>query len=89
MTVEFDKAFLKSLQRIKDKSTLNKTKEQIIQLEQTSELKDIKSIKKLKGFKDYYRIRLGDYRLGFEQINKNTIRLIIIAHRKDIYKKFP
>ena len=37
----------------------------------------------------YYRYRLGDYRIGIEQISKSTIRLIIIAHRKDIYNIFP
>ena len=35
------------------------------------------------------KIRTGDFRLGFEIINDDTIRLIIIAHRKDIYRNFP
>jgi mRNA interferase RelE/StbE len=47
------------------------------------------SIKKLSGYKLYYRYRLGDYRIGIEQISKNTIRVIVIAHRKDVYDVFP
>jgi mRNA interferase RelE/StbE len=43
----------------------------------------------LTGFKNYYRLRIGEYRLGFEKIDENTIRFILIAHRKDIYKLFP
>jgi mRNA interferase RelE/StbE len=89
MTVDFDKSFLKSLQKIKDKTILTKTKELVLLLEDAPELKDVKSIKKLTGFKNYYRIRIGDFRLGFEKINQSKIRLIILAHRKDIYKKFP
>jgi len=45
--------------------------------------------KKLTGFRKYYRIRLGEYRIGIETIDKNTIRLILIAHRKEIYRYFP
>ena len=40
-------------------------------------------------FSKYYRIKMGDYRLGFERINSLKIRFIIVEHRKDIYKKFP
>ena len=43
----------------------------------------------MKGFKNFYRIKSGDYRLGFELINNDTIYFIAFAHRKDIYKKFP
>lgn len=45
---------------------------------------------KLQGYKDKYRIRLGDYRIGVE-IN-NVDKLIVfrrIAHRKEIYRIFP
>ena len=89
MIVEFDKSFSKSLDKIKDKKILQRTREKILELEHSGSLQDIKNLKKLSGFKNYYRIRIGDYRLGFEQIDKNTIRLIILSHRKDIYKKFP
>jgi mRNA interferase RelE/StbE len=46
-------------------------------------------VKKLVGFKSYYRIRFSDFRLGFEKINPKTIKLIIVAYRKEIYKLFP
>jgi len=89
MIVEFDKSFSKSLDKIKNPSILQRTEKTILKLEKAYSLKDIKNLKKLSGFKNYYRIRVGDYRIGVEQIDNNTLRLIIIAHRKDIYKKFP
>lgn len=36
----------------------------------------------------YYRIRVGDYRIGIENINP-TIVIITIIHRGAVYKKFP
>ena len=89
MIVEFDKSFSKSLDRIKDSTILRRIETTLLKLEEAESLQDLKNLKRLYGFKNYYRIRLGNYRIGIEQIDKRTIRLIIIAHRKDIYKKFP
>ncbi len=89
MKVEFDKSFDKSLEKIRDKSLFPKIERIINSLEKAKSIADIPNLKKLSGFKDYYRIRIGDYRLGFEKINNTTLRLIIIANRKDIYKLFP
>jgi mRNA interferase RelE/StbE len=43
----------------------------------------------MKGHPRFYRIRVGDYRVGFELTGPNEILLILVAHRKDIYKRFP
>ena len=89
MNVEFDKSFLKSLDKINDKRIYQRVINTIEQAEKAKEIKSLKKVKKLTGFKNYYRIRIGDYRLGFEEINKNTIRLIILLNRKDFYRRFP
>jgi mRNA interferase RelE/StbE len=89
MIVEFDKSFEKSLDKLSDKSLFPKIEKIISTLETIDSLNDLKNIKKLVGFKVYYRYRLGDYRIGIERISESTIRLIVIAHRKDMYKIFP
>ena len=89
MIVEFDKSFDKSLDKLKDKSLYPKIEKAISILEKTNSLIELAGIKKLSWYKVYYRYRLGDYRIGIEQISKNTIRLIVIAHRKDVYDVFP
>jgi len=89
MVVEFDKSFYKSLDKIKDKSLFPKIEKVISILEKSNSLSEIASVKKLSGFKIYYRYRLSDYRIGIEQISKSTMRLIVIAHRKDVYSMFP
>lgn len=52
-------------------------------------LSEITSLEKLTGYKkDYYRIRIGNYRLGFELI-EDQIELLAIMHRKEVYRFFP
>ena len=43
--------------------------------------------KKLKGYKNAYRIRVGDYRIIYE-IEDKVLRILVIAigHRKDVYE---
>ena len=89
MKVEFDKSFLKSLEKIKDSRTLKKIDRIIIECENSKKISEIPNIKKLTGFSNYFRIKSGNYRIGCELTSKSVIRFIIILHRKDIYKKFP
>ena len=89
MIVEFDKSFLKSLEKINDKLLLLRIEKTISKLEKSSSITEIPSLKKLSGFKGYYRYRLGAYRIGIELISDNIIRLILVEHRKDIYDSFP
>ncbi len=89
MIIEFDKSFAKSLDKVKNKSLYPKIEKLILDLEKSESIQDFPNIKKLTGFKSYYRVRIGEYRIGFEKISENTFRLLIVAHRKDIYKLFP
>ena len=89
MILEFDKSFDKSLDKIKDRVLLSRIENAILKAEKAGTIENIPNTKKLTGFSKYYRIKIGDYRLGFERINRETIRLIIVEHRKDIYRKFP
>ena len=89
MIVEFDKSFFKSLDQLKSSTIATRIETTISIFENAESLQVISNIKKLSGYKNYYRLRSGDYRLGLELINQKTIRFIVIAHRKDIYNIFP
>ena len=42
---------------------------------------------KLAGTEDAYRIRVGDYRIVYEIVDKVlTVYIIRVAHRKDVYR---
>ncbi len=44
-----------------------------------------RNIKKLSGYRDIFRIRVGDYRIVYKK-SPSQIYIILIGHRKDIYK---
>jgi len=88
MKVEFKKSFLKELKKLKNKSLKNSIAECIIQVESAENIAHIKNSKKLAGYDVYYRIRVGDYRIGVK-IEKDVVYFVVFEHRKDIYKKFP
>ncbi len=88
MVVTFDKSFSKSLDKLHNELVLKNTAKAIEKCEKAISLSEISSLKKLKGFKNFYRIKIGDYRIGLE-IENNVIDFITIAHRKDIYNVFP
>ena len=88
MKVEFLKKFSKDLDDIRTKSAKDSVIRIIELMEVVDSLEKIPNIKKLKGHKSAYRIRVGDYRLGFFFEN-STILLARFLHRKNIYRIFP
>ena len=60
----------------------------ISEIEQAKMLAEIKNCKKMKGTKTAFRIKMKQYRIGFFFENE-TVELIRILSRKDIYKYFP
>ena len=85
---------MKYPENIKEISTLNPDYLGFIFWEKSSRYMDLESIpeipklKKLSANNNYYRLRIGDFRIGMSIINKE-IYLIRFLHRKDIYKYFP
>ena len=88
MKVEFRESFIKDIRSIKDKKLLAKLRESVEAIESASSLSDIQNIKKLRGGKSYYRVRVGEYRLGLT-IDDKSIVLVRFLNRKDIYRYFP
>ena len=88
MKVSVDKSFVKDSDKIRDKKLLQKLTESIEQVMACKSAADIQNLKKLQGFKNHYRIRIGDYRAGVVIKNEEVVfeRLL---HRKDIYKYYP
>ncbi|MBP9854513.1 MAG: type II toxin-antitoxin system RelE/ParE family toxin [Candidatus Omnitrophica bacterium] len=65
-------------------SDVEKIYEQILALQQDPRPS---GTKKLKGSKDRYRIRQGDYRIVYIlDDNKKTVSIILVRHRKDVYR---
>ena len=88
MKAEFRESFAKDLKGVKDKGLLNRVKELIEVVEKADSLVDISNLKKIKGGSNYFRLRIGDYRVGIALENEMVI-FVRFLNRKDIYKYFP
>jgi mRNA interferase RelE/StbE len=88
MNVEFLKKFSKDIDELNVKSVKQSLIRLIELMETVDSIEKIPNTKKLKGHKTAFRIRVGDYRLGFF-FEDSTILLARFIHRKDIYKLFP
>lgn len=88
MKVEFNESFLKDLKAIKDKALLAKVKAAIEASEKADTLVQITHLKKMRGSREYFRIRIGDFRIGLK-LEDDTLVFIRFLNRKDIYRFFP
>jgi mRNA interferase RelE/StbE len=89
MNIIIKQSFAKDCEWV-EKETLLKVKKFLELIEKMSILTlfQMFDIKKLKGYNNYYRIRMGNYRIGLK-IEWKEIQVIRIKQRKDIYKVFP
>ena len=88
MQVTFRSSFLRDLKKIKDQRILDRIAQAIENVEQATDLQGLSDLKKLSGFQDFYRIRVGDYRLGIA-ITDGTIEFVRCLPRKEMYRFFP
>ena len=57
-------------------------------IEQLPENPRPEGVKKLSGYKDYYRLRVGDYRIVYSIQDEILVIMIIkIAPRKNVYQR--
>ncbi len=81
-------SFDKDISKIKDVRIAKRIEQVIGKIQSVKNISDINGIKKLSGSKEAYRIRIADYRLGFI-LTDNVVKLVVFAHRRDIYRHFP
>lgn len=87
MKIEIRNSFVKDADKLP--AVFRQQLADVIELiEAANKLHDLPGCKKLKGHKTAFRIRLGQYRIGF-YYERETIELVRILNRKDIYKYFP
>jgi mRNA-degrading endonuclease RelE of RelBE toxin-antitoxin system len=89
VNTQYQPSFLKDLKALKSTSVFTSIKAVVFEeIPNISSLEEIRNLKKLKGYENAYRIRVGDYRIGFIFDGK-TIIFYRVLHRKDIYRYFP
>ena len=88
MKVRFRNSFKKDLKRINDQKVLENVSQVIATVKGAESLAEITNLKKLKGYDDFYRVRIGEFRIGIRLVDGEII-FVRLLHRKEIYRFFP
>ncbi len=88
MNTRFRESFDADLAAITSTSLLRRVKRVIEQVEAARAFHQIPNLKRLDAKGKYYRIRVGDYRVGFV-FERGVVTFVRCLHRKDIYRYFP
>jgi len=88
MKVEFKASFARDLKRIKDKEIFRQARKIIEGAESAQSLSEMPNLKKLSVEGRYFRVRVGDHRMGLI-IDGGTVTFVRILHRREIYRYFP
>ena len=87
MNIDFSKDFEKSVRKFSGKM-LEAVREVIKEVRNAENIKDITDCKKLVGYRNVYRIRIGDYRAFFTfhiEIVEDTVFFRYIVSRGEAY----
>ena len=88
MKLVFKESFARDLKAIRDKDLLARIGRVIESVEKATILEEISQIRKLREQGGYYRIRIGQYRIGLILEDSNVI-FVRCLHRRDVYRYFP
>jgi mRNA interferase RelE/StbE len=88
MKSAFRQSFVRDLKKIKDKRIAERIRETIENVDAADDLGAIRNLKKISGTDAYYRIRIGEYRIG-HVLSKDTVEFVRCLRRKDLYRYFP
>ena len=89
MNVEYSKDFEKSVKKLSGKM-LGSIRKVITEVKNAENIKEITDCKKLVGYRNVYRIRIGDYRAFFTfhiEIVNDTVIFRYIVSRGEAYAK--
>jgi len=84
----YRRSFVRDLKRARSKAVRRDVRAVVEQIEHADTLFDLSNVKRLRSDRPYYRVRVGDYRLGLV-VDKDTVTVVRFLHRRDIYRYFP
>ena len=88
MNTAFRESFDADLAAITDAALLRRIKKVIEQVEAARTFQQVSNLKRLDAKGKYYRIRVGDYRIGFV-FEHGAVTFVRCLNRKEIYRYFP
>ena len=89
MNVDYSKDFKKSVKKLSGKM-LDSVRRVVAEVKNAESLKEVTDCKKLVGYRNVYRIRIGDYRAFFTfhvEIVNDTVFFRYLVSRGEAYDK--
>ena len=89
MELEYRASFVRDLGRIRNADLRRRVNRIVEDLEAAATIAEVPGAARIKSTSGrFYRIRIGDYRVGLA-LNADTCILVRCLHRRDIYRRFP
>ena len=88
MEIRYSRAFIRDLRRVRDASIRRRVDRALDDLEAASTIAEVAGAGRIASEPRRYRIRIGDYRLGFA-LDGDAVTLMRFMHRRQIYRYFP
>jgi mRNA interferase RelE/StbE len=67
---------------------LSRIRQTIEEVEAAAGLGDVSGVRKVSGGEDFYRIRVGSYRIGLA-VEGDHVTFVRCLHRREMYRYFP
>ena len=88
MNAVFRKSFSRDLKSIHDQGLLDRIRSVIEEVEGAPRLQAINNLEKISGTASYFRIGVGEYRIGIA-VEGDTVAFVRCLPRREIYRFFP
>ena len=88
MKTAFRGSFLTDVRKVRGRTLREAVARAIEEVEQAASIDEVRSVKRLSGHRDYYRIRIGDWRVGLK-VEGKTAWFVRCLHRREMYRFFP
>ena len=89
MRIEYARSFEKDIKRLRDRKLKTRLEAILLALESASRLDEIAGVVAMSGAPEYFRIRIGQYRLGLKRAADGSILVLRFLTRGEIYRYFP
>jgi mRNA interferase RelE/StbE len=88
LKVEFKSSFARDLRKLRNEGVQARIQQLIELVERSPSLDAVPGVRRLQASGEYYRIRVGDYRVGIAIVDGGVV-FVRCLHRRDIYRYFP
>ena len=88
MEIRFRPRFNRELRRTRNPNLRRRVERAIEDVKTAPAVSEIPGIRRLSTSGNFYRIRVGDYRIGVE-IEDDVVILARFGHRREFYRSFP